>query len=123
MLDGIKLRELKTKLYKVSRRKFIYATERILGDGVTVKGAIKKIYSTMQRLPKAAIKKWKKYLQGLKYNHSSINCEVPNCLTACQEFPSGEQETLLKEYLEEVTRSIDAYKTLSKDSRIFPRKL
>ena len=65
-LDGVKSRELKAELDKVAIRTFRDATERILGDESKVKGAIKKIYSSMQRMPNTPTKKWKKYLEGLK---------------------------------------------------------
>ena len=48
------------------------ATQRILGDGSKVKGAIKKIYSAMQKMPKVAFEKWGKYLVGLRTKTSLI---------------------------------------------------
>ena len=67
LLDSVKSQKLQSALEKVSRRKLRDATERITGEGDKVKGAIKKVYSTLQRKPKAAFDKWKKYLEGLKH--------------------------------------------------------
>ena len=68
--DGVKLRELKAKFDKVALRTLRDATKRILGDRSKAKGAIKKIYSIMLRMPKTAIDKWKKYLEG--HNNKSF---------------------------------------------------
>ena len=51
---------------KVSLRTLKDTSERILGDGSKVKGAIKKIFMTLQRMPKTAIEQWKKYNSSYK---------------------------------------------------------
>ena len=55
ILDGIRTQKLLKALSRVPVRVLRDATQRILGDGNKVKGAIKKIYSAMQKMPKAAV--------------------------------------------------------------------
>ena len=38
------------------------ATQRIAGEGDKAKRAIKKIFTTLQRMPKTALEEWKKYI-------------------------------------------------------------
>ena len=61
VLDNVKSQKLLNTLNKVTRRTLRDATQRIVGEGNKVKGAIRKIYSTMQRMPKTAIEKWRGY--------------------------------------------------------------
>ena len=58
--------ELKARLNKVSIRTLRDDTEIILADGSKLKGTIRKIYSTVLRMPRTAIENWKKYFGGLK---------------------------------------------------------
>ena len=70
--------------YKVPVRTLRDATQRILGDGSKVKGAIKKIYSAMQKMPKVALEKWRKYMIGLKNKDFFDNlrsAKLLNCLS------------------------------------------
>ena len=55
VLDGVKSMELKARLDKVARRTLRDDTEKILADGSKVKGVIRKIYSTVLRMPRTAI--------------------------------------------------------------------
>ena len=62
ILDEIRTQKLLKALSRVPVKVMRDATQRILGDGNKVKGAIKKIYSAMQKMPKVALEKWKKYV-------------------------------------------------------------
>jgi hypothetical protein len=66
ILDNVRTQKLLQSLSKVSLRTLRDCSERILGDGSKVKGAIKKIYMQMLRMPRTAIEQWKKYIVGLK---------------------------------------------------------
>ena len=60
------------------------ATQRIAGDGDKVKGAITKIFVALQRIPKVALEKWRKYLEGLKNKDFFDNfrsAKLLNCLS------------------------------------------
>ena len=57
VLDGIKSQKLLNSLSKVTRRTLRDATQRIVGEGSKVKGAVRKIYSAMQKMPKIALEK------------------------------------------------------------------
>ena len=84
ILDGIRTQKLLKALNKVPVRTMRDATQRILGDGNKVKGAIKKIYSAMQRMPKVALEKWKKYIIACKNKDFFDNlrsAKLLNCLS------------------------------------------
>ena len=66
-IDSARSQKLLKSLEKVTKRKLRDATQRIVGEGDKVRGAVKKIYATMQKMPKTALEKWKKYLEGLKH--------------------------------------------------------
>ena len=67
ILDGIRTQKLLLALNKVPIRTLRDTTQRILGEGDQVKGAIRKVFITLQKKPKTAFEKWKKYLEGLKH--------------------------------------------------------
>jgi len=66
IFNGIRSQKLLNCLERIPKRKMRDATQRIAGDGDKVKGAVRKIYSAMQKMPKVALEKWRKYLEGLK---------------------------------------------------------
>ena len=70
-----------------------------------MKGAIKKIFSTLQRMPKTAIEQWRKYLQGLKDKSFFDNLRSAKLLNCLSESQPEEFEMQLKESLEEEARS------------------
>ena len=67
ILDNVRSQKLLIKLNNLTKRILRDATQRMTGEGDKVKGAIKKVYSTLLRKPKTAFDKWKKYLEGLKH--------------------------------------------------------
>ena len=87
LLDNVKSQKLQTVLEKVTKRKLRDATQRIVGEGNKVKGAIKKIYSTLQRKPKSAFEKWKKYLEGLKHKNFFDNLRSAKLLNVLTRIP------------------------------------
>ena len=84
IMDNVRSQKVLICLNNVAKRRLRDATQRIAGEGDKVKGAIKKIYTTMQRMPKTAIEKWRKYIEGLKRNDFFDNlrgAKLLNCLT------------------------------------------
>ena len=55
IFNGMRNQKLQNCLEKIPKRKMRDATQRIVGEGDKIKGAIKKIFQTLQRMPKTAI--------------------------------------------------------------------
>ncbi|OMJ89188.1 hypothetical protein SteCoe_8740 [Stentor coeruleus] len=84
ILDSVRSQRLLIVLTNVSKRTLRDATQRMFGEGSVVKGAIRKIYNTMLRMPKTAVDKWKKYVEGCKHKDFFDNlrsAKLLNCLT------------------------------------------
>ena len=75
ILDGIRSQKLLNCLERIPKRKLRDATQRIAGEGDKVKGAIKKIFSTLQRMPKTAIESGENIQSVLRLKTENFSVE------------------------------------------------
>ena len=88
ILDGIRTQKLLNALSRVPVRVMWDDTQRILGNGNKVKGAIKKIYSAMQKMPKLALEKWRKYVIACKNKDFFDNLRSARLLNCLSRIPT-----------------------------------
>ena len=66
LFDGIRSHKLNICLTRIPRRVIKDVSQRILGEGNKIKGAIKSIFEASKKRPKYAFVKWNKYIQEFK---------------------------------------------------------
>ena len=66
ILDGLRSQKLKNALQRIPIRSLRNVSERILGEGNLIKGAIRRITLAMQKKPKIAFEFWKKFVENIK---------------------------------------------------------
>ena len=82
IIGGIRTQKLLKALSRVPVRVLRDATQRIFGNRNKVKGAIKKICSVMQKMPKVALESGESMSLLVRTRTSSTISEAPNSSTA-----------------------------------------
>ena len=65
ILDNLRSQKLKNSLARIPIRSLRSVSERILGEGNLIKGAIRRISLAIQKKPKLAFEQWKKFIEGV----------------------------------------------------------
>ena len=97
ILGVIRAQKLLKALSRVPVRVLRDATQRIFWNVNKVKGAIKKIYSAMQKMPKVALEKWRKYVIACKNKDCFDNLRSAKLLNCLSKIPFEELEKPRKE--------------------------
>ncbi|CAG9311042.1 unnamed protein product [Blepharisma stoltei] len=84
LFDNVRSQKLKNALERIPKRTLKDATQRIIGGGDKVKGAIKNVMNAMIRKPRDALQKWKDYIKDCQ-TKKAVNALKANKLKNCLE--------------------------------------
>ena len=121
IFDGIRSQKLKNCLEKIPLRRLRDTTQRIAGDGDKVKGAIKKIFSTLQRMPKTAIEQWKKYVVACNNKDFFDNLRSAKLLNCLNRIPIRVSRDATQRILGDGSKVLGALKSLVAKANKIPR--
>jgi hypothetical protein len=83
LLDNLRSQKLKNSLQRIPIRILRNVSERLLGEGNMIKGAIRRITLAIQKKPKVAFDIWKKFIEGVKqkkFYDSARSVKLQICL-------------------------------------------
>ena len=66
IFDGLRSQKLKNSLEKITKRTLRNSSQRIVGGGNVVKGALQKVVNGLRSIPKKALRSWRKYADDVK---------------------------------------------------------
>ena len=84
LFDGLRSQKLKVALSSIIKRTMKGTSQRILGGGNVVKGALINIMNGLKNIPKKSLRKWKNYIEAIKNKKlfdGARSAKLQNCLT------------------------------------------
>ena len=77
LLDGIRAQQLKSALGKIPLRTTKDATQRIIGQGDKITGAIRSLENKIKNIPRDALRRWKDHINRIKTGQMFDNLRTP----------------------------------------------
>ena len=66
LFDGLRSQKLKSALEGIVRRTLRNTSQRVIGGGNVIKGALKNLINGLRNIPKKALRKWQKFVEDVK---------------------------------------------------------